>query len=160
MRCSNHQIVAFSPSLVDEQAALLAPVNECCLCGLVVGPEPLAPGSEQTLTITVNDTVCPNGPFFSMASMLGEYILHTTKVELNTPSIIHHEYSSTYLLECHILVSITDGHEAQLILACPVLVEVLGLALAATIYPEQPWSYHLVSYSLKHLRAIAPTVCF
>lgn len=43
----------------------------------------LQPGDEQTLTITVDDAICPDGPLFSMASMLGEFIVHTTRFKPN-----------------------------------------------------------------------------
>lgn len=68
---------------VAEQSDLLSEVNECCLCGLAVGSGEVEPGNEVTMTITVHDEVCPNGPMFSMAAMIGEDALHGTYEKLS-----------------------------------------------------------------------------
>lgn len=83
---SNPQIVAISSALVADQSTLTEEVNECCLCGLDFGSTVLAPGDSQTMTISVDDTICLNGPLFSMASMLGEVTVRSLFLALGSIS--------------------------------------------------------------------------
>lgn len=42
-----------------------------CLCGVAFGSNMVPPGEMETLTMVVTGDNCPNGPLFTMASMLG-----------------------------------------------------------------------------------------
>lgn len=43
------------------------------LCALTFGQDPLAPAGEEWFTLLVDENICSDGIFFSMASMLGEW---------------------------------------------------------------------------------------